>query len=42
MSPFYGWRSTASELLRGDSLLFTSMSREIPGIHLIGLGRMKG
>ena len=32
----------ATEPLRGDSLLFNTNSREIPGTHLIDPGRMKG
>ena len=32
----------ATELLRGDSLLFTTKSPGGPGTHLIDLGRMKG
>ena len=32
----------ASELLRGDSLLFTTQFPWFPGTHLIDLGRMKG
>ena len=31
----------AAEPLRGDSLLFTTTFPEIPGTHLIDLGRMK-
>ena len=44
MAPFYGWSSTASRLesLRGDSLIFTTYSSEIPGTHFIDLGKMKG
>ena len=44
MAPFYGWGSTASRLepLRGDILLFTTKSPEIPGTHFVNLGRMKG
>ena len=44
MAPFHGWGSTASRLkpLRGDSLLFTTKSPEIPGTHFIDLGRTKG
>ena len=44
MAPFYGWGSATSRLepLRGDSLLFTTKSPEIPGTHFIDLGRMKG
>ena len=44
MAPFYGWGSTASRLapLRGGSLLFPTKSQEIPGIHFIDVGRMKG
>ena len=43
MVPFYGWGSTASRLqpLRGDSLLFTIQSPEIPGARFSDLGRMK-
>ena len=32
----------ATEPLRGDGLLFTIKSPEIPGPHLIDLGRMRG
>ena len=32
----------ATEPLRGGSLLFTTKFSEIPGTHLIHLGRMKG
>ena len=32
----------AVESLRGSSLLFTANSPEIPGTHIIDLGRMKG
>ena len=44
MAPFYGWGSTVPRLepLRGGSLLFTIKFPEIPGIHFIDLGRMKG
>ena len=44
MAPFYGWGSTASRLqpLQGGSLPFTIQFPEIPGIHFIDLGRMKG
>ena len=44
MAPFYGWGSTASRLqpLQGGSLLFSIQFPEIPGIHFIDLGRMKG
>ena len=44
MAPFYGWDSTASGLepLWKGSLLFTTKSLEIPGTHVIDLGRMKG
>ena len=44
MAPFYGWDSTAPRLepLRGGNLLFTTKFPEIPGTHLIDLGRMKG
>ena len=42
MAPFYGWGSTAPRLepLRGGSLLFTTMSPEIPGTHFIDLGKI--
>ena len=44
MAHFYEWGSTASRLepLRGGSLLFTTKFPEIPGTHVISLGRMKG
>ena len=44
MTPFYGWDSTAWRLqpLQGGSLVFTTKFPEIPGTHLIDLGRMKG
>ena len=44
ITPFHGWGSTASRLepLRGDSLLFTTKSPEIPGTHFIDLGRTNG
>ena len=44
MAPFYGWGSSASRLepFRGGSLLFTTKFPEIPGIHFVDLGRMKG
>ena len=44
MAPFYGMGSTVPRLepLRGGSLLFTIKFPEIPGIHFIDLGRMKG
>ena len=42
MTSFYGWGSTASRPLQGGSLLFTTTFPEIPGTHLIELGRMKG
>ena len=44
MAPFYGRGSTVSRLqpLRGGSLLSTTTFPEIPGIHFIDLGRMKG
>ena len=44
MAPFYGWGSTASRLepLRRGILLFTRKFQEIPGNHVIDLGRMKG
>ena len=32
----------AAKPLRGGSLLFTTKFPEIPGTHLIDLGRMKG
>ena len=32
----------ATEPLRGDSLLFTTWHPELPGTHLVNLGRMKG
>ena len=32
----------ATEPLRGDSLLFATKFPEIPGTHLIDLGRMEG
>ena len=40
----YEWGSTASRLepLRGDSLLFIIKFPEIPGTHLIELGKTKG
>ena len=43
MAPFYGWGSTASRLepLQRGSLLFTTKFPEIPGTHLIDIGRMK-
>ena len=41
-SPFYGWGSTVSEPLRGDSLLFINLSAGVPGTHLTDIGRMKG
>ena len=44
MAPFYGWGLTASRLepLPVCSLLFTTKLPEIPGTHLIDLGKMKG
>ena len=47
MALFYGQGSTASRLKSHyedtfRSLLFTSKFPEIPGTHLIDLGRMKG
>ena len=44
MAPFYGWGSTASRLqpLWGGSLLYNTKFPEIPGIHVINVGRMKG
>ena len=44
MATFYGLVATASRLesLRGDSLLFTTKSLEIPSTHFIDLGKMKG
>ena len=41
MTPFHECGSTVTELLRGDSLIFTSKSPGVPGTHLIDLGRMK-
>ena len=43
MTPFYGWDSSALRLepLRG-SLFFATKFPEIPGTHLINLGKMKG
>ena len=41
MAPFYGWGSTASRPLWGDSLLYKAKFLEIPGTHFIDLGRMK-
>ena len=38
MAPFYGWGSSFSKLesqLRGNSLLFTAQSPEVPSTHLI-------
>ena len=32
----------ATEPLRGDSLLFTTKSPQIPGTHFIDPGRIKG
>ena len=42
MAPFHGWGSTALRLepLSGGSLLYNNKSTEIPGTHLINLGRM--
>ena len=44
MAPFYGLGSTASRLqpLWGGSLLYNTKFPEIPGIHVINVGRMKG
>ena len=43
MTPFYGFNCLeATESLRGDSLLFTTMSPGVPGVHLIDLGMMNG
>ena len=44
MSPFYGWRSSASRLepLREGSLLFTIKFPEIPVTHFIEFETMKG
>ena len=44
MALFYGWGLTASRLepLPVCSLRFTTKLPEIPGTHLIDLGRMKG
>ena len=41
---FYRWGLTTSRLepLQEGSLLFTTKFPEIPGIHVIDLGRMKG
>ena len=33
--------SQATELLRGDSFLFTTQFPGVPGTHLIDFGRMK-
>ena len=43
MAPFYGNENClrATERLRGGSLLFTTIFPEIPGTHLINLGKMK-
>ena len=42
MAPFYGWVSTISKLdpFRGDCLLFTTTFPDIPGTHLIDLGKI--
>ena len=45
MVPLYGWGFKclkAAKPLWGDSLLFTSQSPGVPGIHLINFGGMKG
>ena len=44
MAPFQGWGSTASRLepCRGGSLFFMTEFPEIPGTHIINLGRIKG
>ena len=44
MAPFCGWVSTVSRLepLRRGILLFTTKFPEIPGTHIIDLGKMKG
>ena len=44
MVRFYGWGSTVSRVgpLRGGSLLFITRFPEIPAIHFIDLGRIKG
>ena len=43
MTPFYGFNCVeATESLRGDSLLFTTKSPGVPGVHLIDLGMMNG
>ena len=43
MTPFYGFNCLkATESLRGDSLLFTTKSPGVPGVHLIDLGMMNG
>ena len=40
--PFYGWVSTASRLQSNyEDAIFTTKFPEIPGTHLINLGRMK-
>ena len=44
MAPFYGWGSTASSLqshYEEAVYFFTTNFAEIPGTHLINLGRMK-
>ena len=43
MTPFYGFNCLqATESLRGDSLLFTTKSPGVSGVHLIDLGMMNG
>ena len=42
MAPFYGSAASRLKPLRGGSLLFTTKFPEIPVIHFIDLGRMKG
>ena len=44
MGALYGWVQLpqATEPLQGGSLIFTTKFPEIPGTHLIDLGRMKG
>ena len=43
MAPFNGWGSNALRLeqLRGGRL-FTTKLPEIPGVHFIDVGKMKG
>ena len=43
MTPFFFFNFLeATESLRGDSLLFTTKSPGVPGVHLIDLGMMNG